>query len=77
MGERRDDEPRREIDLWAIWDKRLKDLSMFVFGAIGFFHELLVRGEPEVIILVAAGALMGVPLVMSADSKRRESHPDE
>lgn len=62
---------RREEDKWNIWDSRLKDIAMFLFGAIGFFHELLIRPQPNLTILVASGALMGVPLVMSADSKKK------
>lgn len=75
--ERRSSEPRREEDLWAHWERRLKDLAMFVFGAAGFFHEMLFRPEPEIALLVASCGLMGVPLVMAADTLRMGKQKEE
>ena len=40
---------------------------MFVLGAFGFVHELLVAGVERPFVLALCGALMGLPFVLSAD----------
>ena len=62
---------RRQEDKWNLWDQRVRDIALFIFGAIGFFHELLIREEPHLYMIIASGALMGIPLVLQADEKRR------
>lgn len=77
-GDRRSQLPgRREEDKWALWDKRIKDVAIFIFGSVGFFHELLIRPEPNIYMIIASGALMNVPLVMAADAKRRGERRDD
>lgn len=75
MEEQRGDMPgRRDEDRWVKWDKRLRDVALFIFGAIGFFYEMTQRAEPELIMIVASGALMGVPLLMSASEKHYDKN---
>lgn len=44
---------------------------MFVFGAIGFFHELVIAEAERPYLITAALALMGLPLVLRADEARK------
>ena len=40
---------------------------MFVLGATGFLHELLMSGTERPFVLALSGALMGLPFVIAAD----------
>jgi hypothetical protein len=46
---------------------------MFTLGAIGFLHELLVSEAERPFLLALCGAMMGLPFVLSADSRIRQS----
>ncbi len=50
---------------------------MFLIGAIGFFHELIVSQAERPFILALAGALMGLPFVLSADGNIRSKPPED
>jgi hypothetical protein len=40
---------------------------MFVLGATGFLHELLLTQAERPFVLALCGALMGLPFVIAAD----------
>ena len=50
---------------------------MFTLGAIGFLHELLVSEAERPFLLALCGAMMGLPFVLSADSRIRRANGDE
>ena len=64
---------REEQDRWAKWDKRVRDLFIFGLGAVAFVNELWFVVEPRPAALVAIGAMIGIPLVLQADEKRRDN----
>ncbi len=61
----------------AILTRFTRDALMFTIGAIGFFHELIVSQAERPFILALSGALMGLPFVLSADSKLRKEEDEE
>lgn len=71
---------RRMDDVWARWDKRVRDSIIFIVGVGGCIHELFIVPEPRPAALVFLASLIGVPFVLSADeskgTKRKES-PDD
>lgn len=48
---------------------------MFLMGAFGFFHELIVADAERPYLITAALALMGLPLVLRADEARKNGKP--
>jgi hypothetical protein len=48
-----------------------RDGLLFTLGAGGFLHELLVTQGERPTLLLACFALMGVPLFLRADEKRK------
>lgn len=50
---------------------------MFVLGATGFLHELIVGGAERPFLLALSGALMGLPFVLAADSRLRQGKEEE
>lgn len=50
---------------------------MFTLGAIGFLHELVVSQVERPFLLALCGALMGLPFVLAADGKMRQSKEQE
>ncbi|MBA2312751.1 MAG: hypothetical protein H0V97_08130 [Actinobacteria bacterium] len=64
----------------AILTRLTRDAIMFTIGAFGFFHELIYTQAERPFILALSGALMGLPFVLSADSKiklRQQEEDDE
>lgn len=72
---------RREADRWDIWDRRIRDVLLFLAGLLLLLHETVASTAPRPTLVVAAMALLGVPFVMAADEKRRKKssdrYPDE
>ncbi len=50
---------------------------MFLIGALGFFHEVLLTGQERPFLITACLALMGLPFVLSADNKYRKNGTKE
>ena len=50
---------------------------MFVLGAIGFLHELILGAAERPFLLALCGALMGLPFVLAADERVRQSREKE
>jgi hypothetical protein len=50
---------------------------MFVLGATGFLHELILGSAERPFLLALSGALMGLPFVLAADGKVRQSKDEE
>ncbi len=61
----------------AILSRFTRDALMFTIGAIGFFHELIVSQAERPFILALSGALMGLPFVLSADGKLKQSQKEQ
>lgn len=54
-----------------------RERLMFTIGATGFLHELVLRSAERPFLLALSGALMGLPFVLSADGKLRQSKTEE
>lgn len=50
---------------------------LFVMGAFGWIHEVLMRSDERTTIIIACFALMGVPLMMHADESRRDKKSED
>lgn len=57
--------------------RNTRDALMFTLGAGGFLHELLVSQAERPFLLALCGAMMGLPFVLSADSKVRRGNRDD
>lgn len=66
---------RRKEDQWAIWDKRLRDVILFLLGVGLTLNEFLnISQGPRPAALVFLSSLIGLPFVLQANEKmRRES----
>jgi hypothetical protein len=54
-----------------VWTPHLRDVLMFTLGAGGFTHEVVVAGTERPFILTACLALMGLPLVLGGERRRK------
>jgi hypothetical protein len=63
---------QEEKDRWSTWDKRVRDSFIFLLGAAAFVNEIFFTDSPRPAALVAIGGMIGIPLVLAADEKRRE-----
>lgn len=50
-------------------NKDLRDVFMFVLGALGFMHELILGPIERPYIIAASCALMGAPLVFNGATR--------
>lgn len=66
-------EKQAQRDRWTTWDKRVRDSFIFLLGAIAFINEIFFTDEPRPAALVAIGGMIGVPLVLAAGEKRRDT----
>lgn len=57
--------------------KIVRDMALFVLGAIGFVHELISTGSERPQILILTAAMMGLPVIIRGDEKRQEAKPSE
>lgn len=44
---------------------------MFIIGAVGFLHELLISNAERPYLITATLALMGLPIALRADERRK------
>lgn len=65
---------RRAEDLWARWDKRVRDSIIFVVGIVGCVNELFFVESPRPAALVFLASLIGIPFVLSADETKSRSN---
>lgn len=49
-----------------------RDLIMFTLGAFGFVHELVVSNVERPYLIGACLALMGLPVALRYDERKRE-----
>ena len=62
---------REETDQWAKYEKRVRDVIIFVLGIAGIVNEFWIETEPRLPVLLAGFALIGIPLTLYADEQRR------
>lgn len=56
------------------WPRVGRDTVLFVLGAAGFVHELLTAGVERPTLLLLCGAMMGLPVFLRADERRRNGN---
>ncbi len=64
----------------VVWHFRLtRDVLLFTFGAVGFFHELFFTyNAPErPFILTVSAAMMGLPLILRTEDRLRDGKDDD
>lgn len=78
MEDRRNGEGRRDEDLYAKWNARVRDALLFLVGFSGCIYEIFFVPDPRPSILVFLGSLIGMPFILSADEKRiqRRDHSE-
>jgi hypothetical protein len=63
---------RRIDDNWEKWNKRLRDLGIYLLGVAGTVHELFIRSPREAWILPFCALLLGLPPLIRWDERRKE-----
>lgn len=58
-------------DRWGTWDKRIRDLVIFLIAAGALVNELFLKDKPEIPTLVFLAGILGLPLALKADELRR------
>jgi hypothetical protein len=53
------------------WFIRYRDFVLFLGGLAGVFHETVLRGVDRPFLLTVFAAMMGLPLVLHRDEKRK------
>lgn len=72
MTERRGNVSGRRLDdVWARWDKRVRDTIIFCVGVGGCINELFFVPDPRPAALVFLASLIGIPFVLSADETKQ------
>lgn len=61
----------RTEDRWGTWDKRIRDLFIFILGVGVIVNEIWVEADPRLPGLVAGFTLVGIPLALYTDEQRR------
>lgn len=72
MTEKRQAVGRRQTDRWSVWDKRIRDLVIWLVTAAALVNELFLKTEPNTGIVVALLGALGVPFALKADEFRRK-----
>lgn len=67
---------RRVDDIWARWDKRVRDTIIFLVGVGGCINELFFIADPRPAALVFLASLIGIPFVLSADESKASPPPE-
>lgn len=73
-NERREMLARRDSDRWTIWDRRLRDVGIYLVAIAGAVNQLFFTKDPSETALVFLAAMLGFPLVLRADEGRRKSN---
>jgi hypothetical protein len=58
-----------KMPAWLPTGKPLRDGVLFVSGILGFAHETLIVGTERPSLLVAFGAMVGLPAFLRRDDK--------
>lgn len=65
-------------DKWDKWDKRIRDVVLFIVGIGGIINELWFVTEPRPWALGFLASVVGVPFILEAQLRqRRKGDPDE
>lgn len=62
---------RREVDKWSVWDRRIRDVGIYLVAITGAVNQLFFTKDPSETILVFLAAMLGFPLILRADEVRR------
>lgn len=62
---------RRDEDKWGQWDKRIRDLVIWIIGVGALVNELFLKDHPEPSTLIFLGGVLGIPFILKADEIRR------
>lgn len=68
---------RRKNDKWDTWDLRIRDSVLFITGVLGIVNEIWFATAPRPSLLIFLGSLVGLPLALEADRRRRYENSDE
>ena len=73
---------RRQQDVWNVWDKRIRDIGIYVVAIAGVVNQIFFTRNPSETVLVFLAAMLGFPLILRADENRRvgsthANHTDE
>jgi hypothetical protein len=66
-----EESPQAEEQKWDRWDKRLRDITLFLVGIAGVINELWIEETPRLYSLIFLGSILGIPFALRADEKRR------
>jgi hypothetical protein len=69
--ERRKIAGRRNGDKFSIWDRRVRDIGIYIVAILGVINQLFFVEDPSETTLVFLAAMLGFPLVLKADEFRR------
>lgn len=58
-------------DRWQVWDKRVRDTGLYILGVLGVANELFIQHEPRPASFPILATLLGIPLALRFDEKRR------
>lgn len=65
------DDPVKEKDRFSQWEKRIRDLVIWVIGVAALINELFIKEEPATGTLVFLAGVLGIPFILKADEIRR------
>jgi hypothetical protein len=58
------------------WDQRVRDAALFVIAFAALANELFILPEPRPTALYVIGVLLGFPLALRQDERRRKANGD-
>lgn len=64
-------------DKWGKWDKRVRDIGIYILGLVGALNELFRQTEPRVTALLFIASMLGLPFVFRADELRARRDVDD
>jgi hypothetical protein len=64
---------QEELNKWQLWDKRIRDLIIWIIGVVALVNELFIKVKPEIPTLTFLAGILGLPFVLKADEIRRRS----
>lgn len=65
------DVERPTPDRWSVWDRRLRDLGLFVLGAVLTVNEFVIRADVRIAALPFLAGLLSLPLALRADERNQ------
>lgn len=61
-----------EVGKWTRWDKRARDLAIFVVGIGIIVNEAIVSKTKDLPTMLFGGGMAGLPFVLKTDEMRRK-----